>query len=380
MASARFIRWFHEIGLADISLVGGKNASLGEMYRELTPKGIRIPNGFAITAEGYWSVVRAGGLTEAIRTILSDLDTRDLANLAQRGRQVREMILHAPLPDDLQREIVDAYATLCTEYGPETDVAVRSSATAEDLPTASFAGQLESFLNIRGERALLDACRHCLASLFTDRAISYRVDEGFDHLAVALSIGVQQMVRSDLGAAGVMFTLDTESGFPEVVLINSAYGLGESVVKGRVDPDEFLIFKPTLRQGFRPILKRSVGGKQEKLVYATRGGHPTRILPVPPEERGQPSLTDDEVLTLARMGCLIEEHYSLRAGQPRAMDIEWAKDGRSGELWILQARPETVHTPALKATLDVYRVQGPGKRLLTGKTSARRSASDRCAW
>jgi pyruvate,water dikinase len=319
-------------------------------------------------------------LTEAIRTILSDLDTRDLANLAQRGRQVREMILHAPLPDDLQREIVDAYATLCTEYGPETDVAVRSSATAEDLPTASFAGQLESFLNIRGERALLDACRHCLASLFTDRAISYRVDEGFDHLAVALSIGVQQMVRSDLGAAGVMFTLDTESGFPEVVLINSAYGLGESVVKGRVDPDEFLIFKPTLRQGFRPILKRSVGSKQEKLVYATRGGHPTRILPVPPEERGQPSLTDDEVLTLARMGCLIEEHYSLRAGQPRAMDIEWAKDGRSGELWILQARPETVHTPALKATLDVYRVQGPGKRLLTGKTSARRSASDRCAW
>ena len=209
------------------------------------------------------------------------------------------MILNATLPDDLQREIVDAYATLCTEYGPETDVAVRSSATAEDLPTASFAGQLESFLNIRGERALLDACRHCLASLFTDRAISYRVDEGFDHLAVALSIRVQQMVRSDLGAAGVMFTLDTESGFPAVVLINSAYGLGESVVKGRVDPDEFFVFKPTLRQGCRPILKRSVGSKQEKLVYATRGGCPTRVLPVPPEERGQLSLNDDEVLTLA---------------------------------------------------------------------------------
>ncbi len=368
MARARFIRWFHEIGLADIPLVGGKNASLGEMYRELTPKGIRIPNGFAITAEGYWSVVRAGGLTEAIRTILSDLDTRDLANLAQRGRQVREMILHAPLPDDLQREIVDASATLCTEYGPETDVAVRSSATAEDLPTASFAGQLESFLNIRGEHALLDACRQCLASLFTDRAISYRVDEGFDHLAVALPIGVQQMVRSDLGAAGVMFTLDTESGFPDVVLINSAYGLGESVVKGRVDPDEFLVFKPTLRQGFRSILKRSVGSKQEKLVYATRGGRPTRILPVPPEERGQLSLNEDEVLTLSRMGCLIEEHYSLRAVQHTPMDIEWAKDGRTGELWILQARPETVHTPALKATLDVYRVQGSGKRLLTGKS------------
>ena len=237
-------------------------------------------------------------------------------------------------------------------------MAVRSSATAEDLPTASFAGQLESFLNIR-ERALLDACRHCLASLFTDRAISYRVDEGLITWPWHCRSG-QQMVRSDLGAAGVMFTLDTESGFPAVVLINSAYGLGESVVKGRVDPDEFLVFKPTLRQGCRPILKRSVGSKQEKLVYATRGGRPTRVLPVPPEARGQLSLNDDEVLTLARMGCLIEEHYSTRAGQPMPMDIEWAKDGRTGELWILQARPETVHTPALKATLDIYRVQGPG--------------------
>lgn len=368
MTGTRFIRWFHEIGLADLPLVGGKNASLGEMYRELTPKGIKIPNGFAITAEGYWSVLRAGGLTEAIRTSLTNLDTRDLTELAERGRQVREMILNAPLPDDLQREIVDAYAILCTEYGPETDVAVRSSATAEDLPTASFAGQLESFLNIRGERALLDSCRYCLASLFTDRAISYRVDEGFDHLAVALSIGVQQMVRSDLGAAGVMFTLDTESGFTDVVLINSAYGLGESVVKGRVDPDEFLVFKPTLRQGFRAILKRAVGHKQERLMYATRGGRTTRILPVPPEERGQLSLHDDEVLTLARLGCLIEEHYSTKSGRLMPMDIEWAKDGRTGELFILQARPETVHAPALKATLEVYRVQGPGKRLLTGKS------------
>jgi pyruvate, water dikinase len=368
MARARFIRWFREIGIADIPLVGGKNASLGEMYRELTPKGVRIPNGFAITAEGYWSVLRAGGLTEAFRTILADLDTRDLANLAERGRQVRELILHATLPDELQREIVDAYATLCSEYGPETDVAVRSSATAEDLPTASFAGQLESFLNIRGKRALLDACRHCLASLFTDRAISYRVDEGFDHLAVALSIGVQQMVRSDVGTAGVMFTLDTETGFTDVVLINSAYGLGESVVKGRVDPDEFLVFKPTFREGFRAILKRTVGSKQEKVVYATRGGRTTRILPVPPEERGQLSLNDDEVLTLARLGCLVEEHYSTQAGRLMPMDIEWAKDGRTGELYILQARPETVHTPALKATLDIYRVQGFGKRLLTGKS------------
>jgi pyruvate,water dikinase len=368
MASARFIRWFREIGLADLALVGGKNASLGEMIRELSPQGVKIPNGFAITAESYWHVLRAGGLTEAIRTSLTGLDTRDLTDLADRGRQVREMILNAPLPDDLQREIVDAYATLCTEYGPETDVAVRSSATAEDLPTASFAGQLESFLNIRGERALLDACRHCLASVFTDRAISYRVDEGFDHLAVALSIGVQQMVRSDVGAAGVLFTLDTESGFADVVLINSAYGLGESVVKGRVDPDEFLVFKPTLRQGLRAILKRTVGNKQEKLVYATGGGQTTRILPVPPEAGGQLSLHDDEVLALARLGCLIEGHYSAKAGRPMPMDIEWAKDGRTGELFVLQARPETVHAPALKTTLDVYRVQMPGTRLLTGKS------------
>ncbi len=368
MATSRFIRWFREIGMADVPLVGGKNASLGEMYRELTPCGIKIPNGFAVTAAGYWHVLQVGGLAETIRQILSGLDTRDLANLAERGRRVREAILTTPLPYDLQQEIIQAYTALCAEYGPETDVAVRSSATAEDLPDASFAGQQESFLNIRGERALLEACRQCLASLFTDRAISYRVDKGFDHFAVALSIGVQQMVRADLGAAGVLFTLDTESGFPNVVLINSAYGLGESVVKGRVDPDEFLVFKPTLRQGFRAILKRTVGAKQEKLIYATRGSRSTRIVPVPVEEREQLSLTDDEVLTLARWGCLIEEHYSQKAGRSVPMDVEWAKDGRTGELFLLQARPETVHAAAQKATLDTYRLHERGPVLLTGKS------------
>jgi len=368
MATSRFIRWFREIGMADVPLVGGKNASLGEMYRELTPCGIKIPNGFAVTAAGYWHVLQVGGLAETIRQILSGLDTRDLANLAERGRRVREAILTTPLPYDLQQEIIQAYTALCAEYGPETDVAVRSSATAEDLPDASFAGQQESFLNIRGERALLEACRQCLASLFTDRAISYRVDKGFDHFAVALSIGVQQMVRADLGAAGVLFTLDTESGFPDVVLINSAYGLGESVVKGRVDPDEFLVFKPTLRQGFRAILKRTVGAKQEKLIYATRGSRSTRIVPVPVEEREQLSLTDDEVLTLARWGCLIEEHYSQKAGRSVPMDVEWAKDGRTGELFILQARPETVHAATRKATLDTYRLHERGPVLLTGKS------------
>jgi pyruvate, water dikinase len=368
MATARFIRWFRDLTIADVGVVGGKNASLGEMYRELIPRGIRVPNGFAVTAEGYRHVLQVGGLAQTIQTILADLNTADLTNLAERGRRVREAILATPFPTDLQQEIREAYFTLCAEYGTETDVAVRSSATAEDLPDASFAGQQESFLNIRGERALLDACQQCLASLFTDRAISYRVDKGFDHFAVALSIGVQQMVRSDLGAAGVMFTLDTESGFPDVVLINSSYGLGESVVKGRVDPDEFLVFKPTLQQDFRPILKRAVGAKQEKLIYATRGGRPTRIVPTTREERERLSITDSDVLTLARWGCIIEEHYSHKADHPMPMDIEWAKDGATGKLFILQARPETVHALARKATLETYYLEERGTALLHGKS------------
>jgi pyruvate,water dikinase len=369
MTAPRFVRWFRDVGIADVGLVGGKNASLGEMYRELTPAGIRVPNGFAITAAAYRHFLDTGGLSGKIHAALQGLDTRDLADLAEKGRRAREAVLATPLPDDLQQEIIQAYAELGREYGPETDTAVRSSATAEDLPSASFAGQQESFLNIRGERALLDACRQCFASLFTDRAISYRVDKGFDHFAVALSIGVQKMVRSDLGAAGVLFTLDTESGFPDVVLLNSSYGLGESVVKGRVDPDEFLVFKPTLRQGHRPILRRAVGAKQEKLVYATRGGRSTRTLPVPQEDRWRLSLTDDEVLILARWGCLIEDHYSAKAGRTTPMDVEWAKDGQTGELFILQARPETVHALARQATtLDVYQLQGPGSVLLRGRS------------
>ena len=364
----RFIRWFQDIGIGDIALVGGKNASLGEMYRELTPAGIRVPNGFAITAEGYRHLLCSSGLDHRIREILEGLDTRDMVDLAHRGRRLREAILAIPLPPDLQQEIVQAYHALCEQYGHDTDIAVRSSATAEDLPGASFAGQQESFLNIRGERALIDACRQCYASLFTDRAISYRVDKGFDHFAVALSIGIQKMVRSDLGAAGVLFTLDTESGFPDVVLINSAYGLGESVVKGRVDPDEFLVFKPTLHDGLRPILKRAVGAKQEKLIYATRGGRSTRSVPVPVEDRKRLSISDEDVLTLSRWGCVIEEHYSARADKHMPMDIEWAKDGKTGELFILQARPETVHNLQRKTSLDVYELQGKGPVLLRGRS------------
>jgi pyruvate,water dikinase len=364
MTTPRFIRWFRDIGIADIGLVGGKNASLGEMFRELTPEGIRVPNGFAVTAEAYRHFLGMSGLNDRIRSILQGLDTRNLADLAERGRRGREALLAAPLPEDLQQEIAQAYAGLCREYGPETDIAVRSSATAEDLPTASFAGQQESFLNVRGERALLEAVRACFASLFTDRAISYRVDKGFDHFAVALSVGVQKMVRSDLGSAGVLFTLDTESGFPDVVLINSSYGLGESVVKGRVDPDEFLVFKPTLKQGCRPILRRALGAKQEKLVYATRGGRSTRVVSVPEEDRDRFSLSDEDVLTLARWGCRIEDHYSAKAGgRPTPMDVEWARDGQSGELFVLQARPETVHALARKATtLDVYELEASRER------------------
>jgi pyruvate,water dikinase len=368
----RYIVAFAEIGMADVPLVGGKNASLGEMYRELTPKGLKVPNGFAVTAHAYRRLLSTDGLGETIRRHLAGLDTHNLADLAERGRRIREAIAATPLPDDLAAEITAAYRRLGEEYGPNPDVAVRSSATAEDLPGASFAGQQESYLNVRGERGLLEACRNCFASLFTDRAISYRVDKGFDHAAVALSIGVQKMVRSDLACAGVMFTLDTESGFRDVVLINSAYGLGESVVKGRVDPDEFLVFKPTLRSGFRPILKRRIGGKQERLVYSGRLTAGTRSVPVPEGERARPSLTDDEVLALARWGCLIEEHYSAGAGRSMPMDIEWAKDGRSGELFILQARPETVHAAPGRELHEEYRLEEQGKVLTRGRAVGER--------
>lgn len=375
MPGTRFIRWFREIGIDDVATVGGKIASLGEMYRELAPMGIRIPNGFGITADAYRHFLRRGNLAATMKEILRELDTHNLRGLAERGLKLRESIMATPFPEDLQAEIVGAYKQLCAEYGTEVDTAVRSSATAEDLPTASFAGQQESYLNIRGERALLEACKMCLASLFTDRAISYRVDKGFDHESVALSIGVQKMVRSDLGAAGVLFTIDTESGFSNVVLINSAYGLGESVVKGRVDPDEFLVFKPTLRDGFSPILKRVVGAKQEKMVYATRGGRSTRILPVPMEERLRLSLSDEDVLTLARWGCMIEDHYAARAGRDCPMDIEWAKDGTNGALYILQARPETVHSQSRKTGLEVYRLRGSAPVLLQGRAVGERIGS-----
>jgi len=355
MNDNKLVLWFDELQLADIPQVGGKNASLGEMRRELIPKGVSIPDGYAVTAFAYRYLLESAGIRDQIKAVLSDLDTHDLQNLKDRGRKVRDLIYNAPFPDDLRTAIIEAYKKLCDEYGENTDVAVRSSATAEDLPDASFAGQQETYLNITGENALLEACKHCFASLFTDRAISYRFDKGFDHMSIALSIGVQKMVRSDLAASGVIFSIDTESGFKEAILITAAYGLGETVVQGTVNPDEFFVFKPTLKQGHRPIVQKKLGTKELKMVYAGgKGGEATETVSVPIEQRRKFCLNEDEILQLARWTTIIEDHYSQEAGYFKPMDIEWGKDGRTGELFILQARPETVQSQKDANVLESY--------------------------
>ncbi len=362
------IRWFEEIGIEDVPLVGGKNASLGEMYRELAAKGVKVPNGFAITAEAYRYFIKEAGLDERIRETLKDLDTHDIGNLRQRGGQVRRMVLSESLPEDLEEAISTAYDKLGEGLAEPVDVAVRSSATAEDLPDASFAGQQETYLNVQGRLALLDACRRCFASLFTDRAISYRTDKGFDHFKVALSIGVQRMVRSDLAASGVMFSIDTETGFRDAVLINAAYGLGENVVQGSVNPDEYYVFKPTLKQKFRPILQKIVGSKEFKLIYDVGGGKMVKNVPVPPDDRARFAITDDEILKLAEWACVIEDHYSAKKGRFSPMDMEWAKDGQTGELFIVQARPETVQSQRVPDTLETYRLGKRGTVLVRGRS------------
>lgn len=364
----RRILWFEEIGMGDTPLVGGKNASLGELYSELKPTGVRVPNGFAVTAYAFFEFLAVQGLEQKISDILKGLDTHDMANLQGRGQAIRHLIMNATLPDALATEIVAAYDRLSADRGGPVDVAVRSSATAEDLPTASFAGQQETYLNVQGHSALLESCKRCFASLYTDRAISYRVDQGFDKHRIGLSIGVQLMVRSDLATAGVMFSIDTETGFRDAVLINAAYGLGENVVLGSVNPDEFYVHKPTLKQGFRPILRRRMGSKEFKLVYDTGGGKMTRNMPVSAEDRGRFCLSDDDILTLARWACQIEDHYSLNRGQPSPMDMEWAKDGRTGELFIVQARPETVQSQQNAGELESYRLTGKGKLLVQGRS------------
>ena len=353
-----FILWFKEIGIKDIGLVGGKNASLGEMIKALSQK-INIPDGFATTSFFYQRFLEASNLKSKISNLLKDLDTKDIRNLKERGEKIRNLILRAEFSKELEKEIISAYHKLSQKYKVKNlDVAVRSSATAEDLPGASFAGQQESFLNIRGEKQLLMAVKRCLASLFTDRAISYRQDMGFDHLKIALSVGVQKMVRSDLACSGVMFSCDTETGFPDVVLINASYGLGENIVKGRVDPDQYYVFETTLKKGFSPIIERKIGSKKIKLIYDQRGG--TKNITVKKEEQQKFCLTDKEILTLARWSCLIEDYYQ------KPMDIEWAKDGRDGQLYILQARPETVVSKRKIDFLENYILEKKGRVLLEG--------------
>jgi len=366
--SNQFIKAFAEISIEDVPLVGGKNASLGEMYRELAKQGVKVPDGFAITAEAYLHFVQSTGIDKRVRDILADLDTRDMANLSERGHAVRQTILNESLPEELREQILSAYHRLQGDRKSPLDVAVRSSATAEDLPDASFAGQQETYLNVHGDTSLLETCKRCFASLFTDRAISYRVDKGFDHFKVALSIGVQRMVRSDLACSGVMFTIDTESGFPEAVMISAAYGLGENVVQGSVTPDEYVVFKPTLKTGKRPILQKTVGSKEFKLVYDTGGGKMVKNIPVAPGDRKKFALSDDEALELARWGCIVEDHYSAKRGQATPMDLEWAKDGLTGELFIVQARPETVQSRRNIDVLESYKLQERGPILSTGKS------------
>ncbi|MDO8598354.1 MAG: PEP/pyruvate-binding domain-containing protein, partial [Sulfuricaulis sp.] len=327
-----YIRNFAGIGLQDLPLVGGKNASLGEMVRHLGSSGVRVPGGFATTVEAYHAFLDHNGLTERIRAALASLDVKNIAQLEQVGSRVRAWIEQSEMPAGLVEEIAAAYGELGATYGKNPDVAVRSSATAEDLPNASFAGQQDTYLNVRGLNALLATCRRVYASLFNDRAISYRTHQGFAHDKVGLSIGVQKMVRADIGAAGVMFTLDTETGFRDVVMINAAYGLGENVVQGAVNPDEFTVFKPTLAVGRCPVLKRHLGEKTIKMVYATDTGGTTRNVSVSEQERRRFCLTDDEVLELAGYAVKIEEHYSGVAGRDVPMDIEWSKDGTDGKL------------------------------------------------
>jgi pyruvate,water dikinase len=355
---------FSEVGIVDIPLVGGKNASLGEMIQQLVPKGVNVPTGFATTAYAYRYFIETAGIESRLRQIFADLDVDDVNNLRTRGREARSLILQTPFPRELETAIAEAYQELCQQYGADTDVAVRSSATAEDLPDASFAGQQETYLNIHGLSSVLAACHKCFASIFTDRAISYRQQRGFDHFEIALSVGVQKMVRSDLASSGVMFSIDTETGFKDAALITAAYGLGENVVQGAVNPDEYVVFKPTLKQGFRPILDKRLGSKEIKMIYDVGGSKSTKNVPVPSEQRKQFAIAEAEILTLATWACIIEDHYSQVRGVATPMDIEWAKDGITGELFIVQARPETVQSQKLQNVLRNYRFESDPSQLL----------------
>ncbi|MDL1980466.1 MAG: phosphoenolpyruvate synthase [Deltaproteobacteria bacterium] len=364
-----FILWFDDILIEDVALIGGKNASLGEMYQKLTSKGVAVPHGFAITSYAYRHLIKTAGIENDVIEALAGLDTHDMKNLQERGKKVRGIIRNAEFPDDLRQAIIEAYRKMEEEYGPNVDVAVRSSATAEDLPDASFAGQQESFLNIRGVDALIENCRKCFASLFTNRAISYRHDKGFGQFDVYLSIAVQKMVRSDAASSGVIFSIDTESGFEDAVFITGSWGLGENIVLGVVNPDEYYVFKPTLKEGKRPIVSKRVGSKELKMIYNSdpHDGRTVKNIDTTPEERGSYILSDDEIIQLAKWTCIIEDHYQ------KPMDIEWAKDGDgvnagTGKLYILQARPETVHSQSSsKRVLETYVLEEKGKVIASGQ-------------
>jgi len=353
-----FIKRFEELRIEDVPSVGGKNASLGEMIKNLGKKGVKVPSGFAITAYAYKHTIEKEGIDVKIREILSDLDTHDVNNLAERGQKIRELIRNTPIPPELEGEIREYYRKMEESYGDNVDVAVRSSATAEDLPDASFAGQQETYLNVRGEDDLLEKVSECFSSLFTNRAISYRTDKGFDHFSVYLSVGIQKMIRSDLASSGVMFSIDTESGFKNAVYITGAYGLGENVVQGTVNPDQFYVFKPTLKKGFKSIVEKKIGSKEKRMIY---GEHGTVQQDVSEEDKNKFVVSDNEVLKLANWACIIEEHYQ------KPMDIEWAKDGQTGELFIVQARPETVHSQKDVAVLQTYILEDEGKLIVEGE-------------
>jgi pyruvate,water dikinase len=377
MPDLNYIRWFDQLGVDDVALVGGKTSSLGELTTALAGEGVSVPPGFAITAEAYRDALTAAGAWPKLHALLDGLDKSDVDRLAERAAAARQIVYDATGEAGLRRQIVAAYRTLKAACGGTLAVAVRSSATAEDLPNASFAGQHESFLNMRGEAELIDACRRCFASIFTDRAIVYRLDNGFDHFKVYLSVAVMKMVRSDLGASGVIFTLDTETGFREVVFVTGGYGLGENIVQGAIDPDEFYVHKPTYRQGHRAVLRRRLGAKQLRMVYAIGpdGRAGTRNRNVSRDQQGRFCLTDAEVLALAGQAMAIEAHYSARAGRPTPMDIEWAKDGRDGQLYIVQARPETVASRQAGQALQSYAMKGSGPVLATGRAVGEKIAS-----
>jgi len=374
MATKDYVRWFSDIRLADVPAVGGKNASLGELYSTLSRQGVRVPNGFTLTAEAYRDALGAANAWEPLHRLLDNLDKRDVDALAERAAQAREIVYRATASDLLREQIASAYRQLEAEYGANLAVAVRSSATAEDLPSASFAGQHDSFLNVVGIDELFEACRRCFASIFTDRAISYRIDKGFDHFKVALSVGVMKMVRADRAASGVIFTLDTESGFRDVVFVTGVFGLGENIVQGTVDPDEFYVHKPTYRAGHRAVLSRSLGRKQMRMIYAGHGGG-TKNVPVADDERARFCISDAEVLKLTGDAISIEEHYSKEAGRPMPMDIEWAKDGDDGLLYIIQARPETVISQRPPSGFETYALGATGKALTTGRAVGEKIAS-----